>query len=238
MSAPEHTLPESAKPPVPVEGQTHAAVDAFIDLRSPYSYLTLKPARALAQRRGIDFDWWPFITDLKSAYGGAVEARSSRDIVKLKYLYMDCRRLAKQQGLTNRATTKLWDASLASQAMLFAKSRNRLWEFCDPMLAAFWRREFDLESPAALASALVSAGLHADDWHAHQQASGQGDLASVLKRADQLGVFGVPTFVYQGEVFWGGDRLAMLEAGIDAAHRPMPPNAVVEATVSSKGQVT
>jgi AbrB family looped-hinge helix DNA binding protein len=238
MSAPERTLPKSAKPPVPVGGQNHAAVDAFIDLRSPYSYLALKPARALAQRRGIDFAWWPFITDLKSAYDGAVEARSSRDVVKLKYLYMDCRRLAKQQGLTIRATTKLWDASLASQAMLFAKSRDRLWEFCDPMLAAFWRREFDLESPAALGSALASAGLHVDDWHDYQEASGPGDLQSALKRAEGLGVFGVPTFVYLGEVFWGGDRLAMLEACIDAAHRPTLPNRVVEAAVFSKGQVT
>ena len=224
------------KPMEPV--QNHVAVDAFIDLRSPYSYLALKPARALAQRRGIDFDWWPFITDLKSAYGGAVEARSSRDVVKLKYLYMDCRRLAKEQGLTIRGTVKLWDASLASQAMLFAKSRNRLWEFCNPMLAAFWRREFDLESPAALASALAAAGLRVDDWHAYQQASGQVDLASALKRAEELGVFGVPTFVYQGEVFWGGDRLAMLEACIEAVLQPVPPNAVVEATVSSKGKVT
>lgn len=47
-----------------------------------------------------------------------------RDVTKLMYLYMDCRRLAKLQGLKIRATTKLWDAALASQAMLFAKSRN------------------------------------------------------------------------------------------------------------------
>ncbi len=48
---------------------------------------------------------------------------------------MDCRRLAEKQNLTIRSTTKLSDAALGSQALLFAKSRNRLWEFCDPMLA-------------------------------------------------------------------------------------------------------
>ena len=220
MNAPNRTLPTLGEPPAPVNGQNRAVVDAFIDLRSPYSYLALQPARALALRRGIRFEWWPFITDLQSAYGGEVEARSSRDVVKLKYLYMDCRRLAKQQGLTICGTIKLWDASLASQAMLFAKSRNRLWEFCDPMLAAFWRREFDLESPAALASALASAGLRVEDWHDYQHVSGQRDLASALKRAKELGVFGVPTFLYQGEVFWGGDRLALLETCVDANRRP------------------
>lgn len=187
-------------------------VDVFIDLRSPYSYLAIQPARDLEKAGGIQLDWWPFITDFQSAYGGEIEERSPRDVAKLKYLYMDCRRLAKAQGLTIRATTKLWDATLASQAMLFAKSQHRLWEFCDPLLAAFWRREFDLESPEQLAAALVATGLHADDWAAYQMARAVSDLESALARAEKLGVFGAPTFVCQGELFWGGDRLPLLEA--------------------------
>jgi 2-hydroxychromene-2-carboxylate isomerase len=192
-------------------------IDAFIDLRSPYSYLALRPVRALAQRSGVAFEWWPFITDFRSAYGGEVEQRSVRDVAKLKYLYMDCRRMANLQGLTIRATTKLWDASLASQAMLFAKSRNRLWEFCDPLLAAFWRREFELESPVQLEATLVAAGLKAADWQKYLEAHAQRDLATALERAEHLGVFGAPTFVCQGELFWGGDRLDMLADKIGSA---------------------
>lgn len=191
-------------------------VDAFIDLRSPYSYLALQPIHALAQRTGVSIEWWPVITDFRSAYGGEVEQRAPRDVAKLKYLYMDCRRLAKLQGLTIRATTKLWDAALASQAMLFAKSRKCLWEFCDPLLAAFWRREFDLESPVQLEAALVGAGLQASDWHEYQEAGAQRDLAAALERAELLGVFGAPTFVYRSELFWGGDRLELLAGAINA----------------------
>lgn len=192
-------------------------VDAFIDLRSPYSYLALKPARQLAAQPGVRFDWWPFITDFRSAYGGEVEERTQRDIAKVKYLYMDCRRLAKLQGLTIRATTKLWDATLGSQAMLFARSRDRLWEFCDPMLAAFWRREFDLESPAAIGAALAAAGLDLTDWQTWRETRGQADLAAAQARAESLGVFGAPTFVYRGELFWGSDRVDLLAATLDAS---------------------
>jgi 2-hydroxychromene-2-carboxylate isomerase len=192
-------------------------VDAFIDLRSPYSYLSLRPARQLAAQRGVRFDWWPFITDFRSAYGGEVEERTQRDIAKVKYLYMDCRRLAKLQGLTIRATTKLWDATLGSQAMLFARSRDRLWEFCDPMLAAFWRREFDLESPAAIGAALAAAGLDLTDWQTWRETRGQADLAAAQARAESLGVFGAPTFVYRGELFWGSDRVDLLAATLDAS---------------------
>jgi 2-hydroxychromene-2-carboxylate isomerase len=193
-----------------------ASVDAFIDLRSPYSFLALKPAMALAQRVGIRFDWWPFITDFRGAYGGEVEERSSRDIAKVKYLYMDCRRLAKLQGLTIRSTVKVWDASAASQAFLFAKAHDRLWEFCAPMLEAFWRREFDLESASAIEGVLVAAGLDAEAWRDHLTTHAAADLSRALTHAEALGVFGAPTFVYRGELFWGGDRLDLLASTIDA----------------------
>lgn len=198
-------------------------VVAFIDFRSPYSYLALRPARALALGTGVTFDWWPYITDFRSAYGGEVEKRSSRDVAKLKYLYMDCRRLAKLQGLTTRSTTKLWDATLASQAMLFAKSRSRLWEFCDPLLDAFWRREFDLESPAELEAALARAGMQTADWRQYMAADAPQALAEASSQAEHLGVFGAPTFVYQGELFWGGDRLDFLAGAIEAG-RPTEGN--------------
>lgn len=194
-----------------------AAVDVFIDLRSPYSYLALRQARDLEQRSGVRFGWWPYITDFRSAYGGEVDARSPRDVAKLKYLYMDCRRLAQLQGLTIRATTKLWDATLASQAMLFARSQGRLWEFCDPLLAAFWRRGFDLESPAQVQAALVAAGLSASDWRGYLQRGAASDFALASQRADALGVFGAPSFVYQGELFWGGDRMDLLARRMEAA---------------------
>ncbi len=100
--------------------------------------------------------------------------------------------------------------------MLFAKTRGRLWDFCDPLLAAFWRREFDLESPAALDAALSEAGLSVGDWRGYLADRARADLACASERAEQLGVFGAPTFVYRGELFWGGDRLDLLESRLGA----------------------
>ncbi|HMO46269.1 MAG TPA: DsbA family protein [Rubrivivax sp.] len=200
-----------------MSGSGPRGVEAFVDLRSPYSYLALRPARQLAQRSGFHFEWWPYLTDFRSAYGGEVEQRSSRDIAKLKYLYMDCRRLARQQGLTIRATTKLWDATLGSQAMLFAKSKGRMWAFCDPVLQAFWRREFDLESAPAVEAALVHAGLSPTEWHAYRNDRADADLQAAAAHAEDLGVFGAPTFVYRGELFWGSDRIELLATAIAEA---------------------
>lgn len=201
----------------------HAAVDAYIDLRSPYSYLAIGPARALAESLGVEFDWWPYITDFRSAYGGEIDGRSARDVAKLKYLYMDCRRLAEQQGLTIRATTKLWDATLASQAMLFAKQRGRLWPFAMPLLNAFWRREFDLESGAEIERALDGLGLPALHWREYRTSgSADQDLQRAMTRAREQGVFGAPTFVFNGELFWGGDRLDLLSTRLRSTESVRP----------------
>lgn len=194
-------------------------VDAFIDLRSPYSYLAVGPARTLARDSGFAFDWWPYITDFRTAYGGEIADRQGRDVAKLKYLYMDCRRLAQLQGLTIRATTKLWDASLASKAFLLAKSFDRLWEFLDPLLKAFWACEFDLESSTQLEAALVAAGLRATDWQSYLATDADNDLTAVLDRATYLGIFGAPTFVFRGQLFWGGDRLELLGQNLVSASR-------------------
>lgn len=187
-------------------------IGAFIDLRSPYSYLALKPVRDLADRYDKVLRWWPYITDFQSAYGGEIAQRAPRDVAKLKYLYMDCRRLAAAQGLTIRATTKLWDVELGSKAFLFARNHGKLWEFLDPMLAAFWRREFDLECQVSITEKLVAAGLDERDWLNYLAAEAESELKEALAQAEARGVFGAPTFVYEDEVFWGGDRLAMLES--------------------------
>ena len=71
------------------------------------------------------------------------------------------------------------------QALLFAKTRGRLWDFCDPLLAAFWRREFDLETPAALEAALSEAGLSVGDWRGYLADRAHADLASASERAER-----------------------------------------------------
>lgn len=196
-----------------MNSKTDHVVNAFIDLRSPYSYLAIRPALALAENSEVTFDWWPYITDFRSAYGGEVDQRSPRDVAKLKYLYMDCRRLAKLQGLTIHATTKLWDAELASKAMLFAKSKGRLWEFCQPLLAEFWCHEFDLESESQIEAALVRAGLDAADWKLYLNTNAQQDLITAAVHAEQLGVFGAPSFVYREELFWEETELTCSPPG-------------------------
>ena len=43
----------------------------------------------------------------------------------------------------------------------------------------------------------------------------QRALSAVLAEAERLGVFGAPTFVVEGELFWGQDRLEFVDRALD-----------------------
>ena len=55
---------------------------------------------------------------------------------------------------------------------------------------------------------LTDLDLDADDWLARARSDACKEaLRRQVDQARQLGIFGAPTFMVQGEMFWGNDRL-------------------------------
>ncbi len=193
------------------------SVSLYVDYRSPYSYLVKDDAFQLEQEFGIALDWQPFRVDLEGSYGGGLEQRTPRDWAKVKYLYMDCRRIANRRGLIVRGTQKIYDPTLASLGMLYAKQHGAFRSYHEYILPRFWNREFDIENVDAIREALAQAGVAVDGFEAFCQGEGRERLARIQSEAEAAGVFGVPTFVYRGELFWGTDRVWLLREALARA---------------------
>ena len=80
------------------------------------------------------------------------------------------------------------------------------------VLNGVWRDQRDLAAPSVIHELIATAGGDADAVMAEAakpetaaRYEAFGDLAIAA------GVFGVPTFVYKGEILWGQDRLFFLE---------------------------
>jgi 2-hydroxychromene-2-carboxylate isomerase len=185
-------------------------VALYIDYRSPYSYLAKDEAYQLELDFNIKLEWFPFYTDLTGAYGGPLEQRPAREWMKVKYLYMDCRRLAKRKGLTIRGTIKIYDPTIVSVAMLWAQRHNVFRKFHDDVLPPFWNREFDIEDVDVVKRALKNVDAPVEGFDAFLAGEGKHTFDDINKTADARGVFGVPSFVFRDEVFWGTDRIEML----------------------------
>ena len=185
----------------------------YIDVKSPYAYLAVAPTRALAAEFGIDPVWKPYTLEIPD-FMGAVETRNAHQWRRVRYSYMDARRLANQVGLTVRGPQKIFDSSIAHIGMLRAQDHDRFEPYIDRVFERFWKRELEIEDPAAVAGVLAEAGVPAKDFAAWAEDEGRRRHDAHQREAEALGVFGVPSYLFREELFWGGERLEMLRERI------------------------
>jgi 2-hydroxychromene-2-carboxylate isomerase len=193
-------------------------VTIYTDYKSPYAYLAKDPAYALADEFAVRLVWQPYILDIPSFLGSArvnaegrvlEEARNPHQWRRVRYSYMDCRRQARKRGLVIRGPQKIWDSNLAAAGMLYAQSHGDavFRRYHDAVFDRFWRRELDIESVTAISGVLDHCGAAASGFAAFAQ-EGRAAVASISRAAEEVGVFGVPTFVVDNELFWGREHLA------------------------------
>jgi 2-hydroxychromene-2-carboxylate isomerase len=185
----------------------------YIDYKSPYAYLAKDPAYELEREFGIQFKWMPYILNIPE-FLGSVEGRNPHQWRRVRYSYMDARRLANRRGLTVRGPRKIFDSSMVAIAMLFAQHHGCFRLYNDLAFQRFWKRELDIEDAAAVRSVLQESGAPADRFIDFEE-EGRSELRRICREAEEDGIFGVPSFVVDGEIFWGGDRLWMVREKLE-----------------------
>lgn len=192
-------------------------ITVYTDYKSPYAYLAKDPAYELERDAPVRLDWRPYVLDIPSYLGSArvdasgtvvEEARNPHQWRRVRYSYMDCRRQARKRGLTIRGTQKIWDSTLAAAGMLFAQRAGDavFRRYHDSVFERFWGRALDIESAGALGAILSGAGADGPRFAAEAGAL-RAEVATISRAAEAAGVFGVPTFVLAGEVYWGREHL-------------------------------
>ncbi len=186
---------------------------------SPFTYLAVAPAYDLERTHRVRLRFVPFGVNIRKVYGGEVVERDERNRRKLKYLYLDARRLAAERGMTIMPPQRIFSCRIAFYGGMCAEDQGKFREYSDRVYERFWRRELDVENPDALAAILREVG--ADDtqfrgYIADENAEAKPRLKAYFAEADRDQVFGVPTFIVDGERFWGCDRMDWLIRRLDA----------------------
>ena len=183
-------------------------ITAYTDLRSPYTFVAKAEVYRWEEDFGVVVDWWPYTTPLEDAFGPA-EGRDERQLRKIRYAYMNVRRLGAAQGLTIRGTKRIFDPTPAHVGLLQARDDGVFRIFHDLAFERVFRRELDPDDPAHVRAALAEAGGDVDVW-SRRLRNGAAELEAIDRRAEAQGVFGVPSFILDGELFWGTDTLAQI----------------------------
>ena len=147
-------------------GMAKRRIRVYSDYKSPYAYLAKDLVYELERETGVTIDWLPYTLDIPAYLGSAkidsagnvIEAsRNAHQWRRVKYSYMDCRREANRRSLTILGPRKIFDSSLANVGMLYARRHDTFRAYHDRVFERFWKRELDIESPAALAACWQSA---------------------------------------------------------------------------------
>jgi len=197
-------------------------VTIYTDYKSPYAYLAKDPTYELERDFPVRVEWLPYVLDVPAYLGSArvasdgtvlEENRNAHQWRRVRYSYMDCRRQARKRGLVIRGPQKIWDSSLAAAGMLQAKrtSDAAFRHYNDTVFERFWKRELDIEDVAVIAEVLHEAGADAAAFVAAAPALRE-EVAAISRTAEANGVFGVPSFVVNGELFWGREHLPDIRA--------------------------
>lgn len=187
-------------------------VDLWLDLRSPYSFLAKDPAYALEKELGVTLRLRPFALNLAGVVNLNDPAALANGLRKVKYLYADARRFAGPRGITLLGPKKIFDQKLAHLAWLYAEKSGSARVLIDLAYPRFFKRELDYEDGGAIEALLKESGVDPAGFPAFAAGKGPGELAAHQAEAEKQGMFAVPTFVVDGELFWGQDRIDFVRA--------------------------
>jgi 2-hydroxychromene-2-carboxylate isomerase len=197
-------------------------IDYYLSLNSPWTYMGSALFAEIARRNGATVNVKPakFGPIFEKTGGLPLPKRSPE---RRAYRMMELKRWREVRNIPLVLEPKFSpsDDAAATRLVIAAKLRGSDAHRLSLELGrALWEREESLADPAAMAAAAQRAGLDAYALRAGGPSDAELDALyeQYTQEALAAGVFGAPSFVLpSGEIFWGQDRLEMLERALKMA---------------------
>ena len=185
-------------------------VDFWFSIGSTYTYLTVYRLQELAIKENLKFNWHPFSVRKIMMDMDNIPFTPPSKKIKSDYMWRDIERRAKFYGFEAKvpAPYPLKEFDLANQIAILGM--NEGWGI--DYVTSTYKRWFQLgKEPATepnITEILQELNLDKEDTLNKAQSSEiNNQYLDNTDKAYKNGVFGSPTFIYEGEVFWGDDRL-------------------------------
>ncbi|MFO0664571.1 MAG: 2-hydroxychromene-2-carboxylate isomerase [Polyangiaceae bacterium] len=202
-------------------GGTARTLEVYWDFSSPFAYLGVSQAEKLAARTGAKLIWRPMLLGGLFKTIGQVDAPlATFSAAKQAYYAKDLLRWAEHWGVPFQWPSRFpMNTVKALRCYLAIPEGEARDTFRKLVFQAFWGEDRDISDDAVLRELIGKAGVSDADaiLAKTQDPAIKNELIEATKRAADAGVFGAPTWVVDGqELFWGQDRLFLVERALTA----------------------
>jgi len=190
-------------------------VDYYFAPQSPWTYLGHQRLQDIARRAGAPIRVLP--VDLGKIFprSGGVPL-PQRAPQRQAYRLVELKRFADWLGLPLNLHPAYFPVPGDAAARLIltvvdGQGSDAAMRLTGAVLKAVWAEQRNINDPATLAQLLAECGLPAGALDEAQADAVQRRYEAATQQAFDAGVFGAPSYVVDGEIFWGQDRLDFLE---------------------------
>jgi 2-hydroxychromene-2-carboxylate isomerase len=183
-------------------------IDFWVSIGSTYSYLAVMRLKRVERETRVAFRWRPF-----SVRAIMIEQKNIPFVgkpVKFAYMWRDIERRAQTRGLEPRlpAPYPLKEFDLANRVAIVGEDEGWCADYVHAAYRCWFHRGHEPGLEPGLSDVLREIGQDSSRVVELAQSETTAErYRQATEEAKALGVFGSPTFVVDGEVFWGDDRL-------------------------------
>jgi 2-hydroxychromene-2-carboxylate isomerase len=190
-------------------------LEFFYDCSSPWTYLAFTKIEDLALRHDAELIWRPILVGglFNTVNPSVYESRANPVPVKAKYYTKDLRDWAKFYGIKIGSPTVFPVNSVkAMRGALVADEHRVISRYSRRVFESYWTDDKDISQDDVLREIVKEAGLDEKEFFTkiasdEYKARLRENVAELIAR----GGFGSPTMFVEGSMFFGNDRLPLVE---------------------------
>lgn len=186
---------------------TNKKIDFFFDISSPYSYLAHTQLKKYEKETGEKINYMPiFLGGLHRLAGITAPGLNP---FRGKYLIKDLKLFADKYKIKYQFNRYFPIKSIQiMRGSLVASQSGFFQNYIDKFFIAAWVDSLNLNDENIFEKFLKNMDINYDDFVQKMSDSKiKDDLKSRTDIAFKKGIFGAPTFIVNGKMFWGQDRL-------------------------------
>ncbi len=194
-------------------------IEFFFDCSSPWTYLAFHNLQPLAAELDEPVHWRPVLVGgIFNAVNPSVYAMRDNPVpAKWAYMLKDLQDWAHEAGLKIVFPPRVFPVNSvkAMRGCLWLEPQGKLLPFATAVFEAYWAREEDISQDAVLLKICDQVGVDGDAFLAGiAQPAIKQQLKANTEEVIARGGFGSPTLFLGDDMYFGNDRLPLLQAAI------------------------